>query len=70
MRDDDAKQKAARRAVRVAQKQYDRESDAAQRARQKAFTKAQKEGLSLRDIAEEIGSASLAGRPDHQRQIA
>jgi DNA-directed RNA polymerase specialized sigma24 family protein len=52
---DDAKHKAARRAVKAAQKQFDRESAAAQKARRKAFTQAQKEGLSLREIAEEVG---------------
>lgn len=45
----------ARKAVRAVQKQFDRESEAAQRARRKAFAQAQKEGLSLREIAEEIG---------------
>ncbi len=52
---DDAKRKAARKAVKTAQHQFDRESDAAQRARRKAFTKAQKAGLSLREIGEEVG---------------
>jgi hypothetical protein len=51
---DAAKQKA-RRAVRVAQAKFDGEQDAAQRARRKAFTKAQKAGLTLRDIAQEVG---------------
>lgn len=45
----------ARKAVRVAQKQFERESDAAQKARRKAFAQAQKEGLSLREIGDEIG---------------
>lgn len=45
----------ARKAVRAAQKQFERESDAAQKARRKAFTQAQKEGLSLREIGDEIG---------------
>jgi DNA-directed RNA polymerase specialized sigma24 family protein len=52
---DDAKRKAARRAVKAAQKQFARESSATQRARRKAFTKAQKEGLSLREIGDEVG---------------
>jgi DNA-directed RNA polymerase specialized sigma24 family protein len=52
---DDPKRKAARKAVKTAQRQFDRESAATQRARQKAFAKAQKEGLSLREIAEEVG---------------
>jgi len=45
----------ARKAVRVAQKQFERESDAAQRTRRKAFAQAQKEGLTLREIGEEVG---------------
>lgn len=45
----------ARKAVRAAQKQFERESDAAQKARRKAFAQAQKEGLSLREIGDEIG---------------
>lgn len=50
------KEKAeARKAVRAAQKQFERESDAAQRSRRKAFAQAQKEGLSLREIGEEVG---------------
>jgi DNA-directed RNA polymerase specialized sigma24 family protein len=52
---DDSKREAARKAVKVAQKQFDRESSATQRARRKAFTKAQKEGLSLREIGDEVG---------------
>ena len=45
----------ARKAVRAAQKQFERESDAAQKARRKAFAQAQREGLSLRAIGEEVG---------------
>jgi len=45
----------ARKAVRAAQRQFERESDAAQKARRKAFAQAQKEGLSLREIGDEIG---------------
>jgi len=45
----------ARKAVRAAQKQFERESDAAQKARRRAFAQAQKEGLSLREIGDEIG---------------
>jgi DNA-directed RNA polymerase specialized sigma24 family protein len=45
----------ARKAVRAAQKQFERESDAAQKARRKAFAQAQKKGLSLREIGEEVG---------------
>ncbi len=52
---DDSKRKAARKAVRAAQKQYERESSAADKARRKAFAQAQKEGLSLREIGEEVG---------------
>jgi len=51
---DDAKRKV-RQAVKAAQRQYDRESAAAQKARRAAFAKAQKEGLSLREISEEVG---------------
>jgi hypothetical protein len=51
----DAKLTAARRAVRAAQKQFERDSDAALRARRKAFADAQKAGLSLREIGEEVG---------------
>jgi DNA-directed RNA polymerase specialized sigma24 family protein len=52
----------ARQAVRAAQKQFERESDAAQRARRKAFAQAQKEGLSLREIGEEVGFTARASR--------
>jgi DNA-directed RNA polymerase specialized sigma24 family protein len=45
----------ARKAVRAAQKQFERQSAAAQKARRKAFTQAQKEGLSLREIGAEVG---------------
>ncbi|MFL5833346.1 MAG: hypothetical protein ACJ76B_05135 [Solirubrobacterales bacterium] len=45
----------ARKAVRAAQKQFQRESDAANKARRKAFAQAQKEGLSLREIGDEVG---------------
>jgi DNA-directed RNA polymerase specialized sigma24 family protein len=51
---DDPKRQA-RKAVRAAQKQYERESSAADKARRKAFAQAQKEGLSLREIGEEVG---------------
>jgi DNA-directed RNA polymerase specialized sigma24 family protein len=51
---DDPKREA-RKAVRAAQKQYERESSAADKARRKAFAQAQKEGLSLREIGEEVG---------------
>ncbi|HEX7278008.1 MAG TPA: hypothetical protein VF255_00155 [Solirubrobacterales bacterium] len=52
---DDSKRKAARKAVRAAQKQFERESSAADKTRRKAFAQAQKEGLSLREIGEEVG---------------
>jgi len=51
----DPKRKAARKEVRVAQKQFERERKDSQRARRQAFAKAQKAGLSLREIAEEAG---------------
>jgi DNA-directed RNA polymerase specialized sigma24 family protein len=52
---DDPKRKAALKAVRAAQKQFERESSAANKLRRKAFAQAQKEGLSLREIGEEVG---------------
>lgn len=52
---DDAKRMAARKAVKSAQRKFDRESAATQKARRQAFARAQKEGLSLREIAEEVG---------------
>ncbi|HKB51031.1 MAG TPA: hypothetical protein VKC63_06340 [Solirubrobacterales bacterium] len=52
---DDAKRKAARKAVEAAQKQFERDSKATRDARRKAFAKAQRDGLSLRDIGELIG---------------
>lgn len=52
---DDAKRRAAGKAVKAAQRQFDRESAATQKARRKAFAQAQKEGLTLREIGEEVG---------------
>lgn len=52
---EDSQRKAARKSVRDAQRRFDRESTKTQRARQKAFMDAQREGLSLREIAEEVG---------------
>ncbi len=52
---EDTRRSAARKAVRAAQQQFEQKSDAAQRARRKAFVQAQKEGLSLRAIGEEVG---------------
>lgn len=52
---DDPKRKAAGKAVKAAQKQFERDSKTAREARRKAFAQAQKEGLSLRDIGELVG---------------
>jgi DNA-directed RNA polymerase specialized sigma24 family protein len=52
---DDAKRKAVSKAVKAAQRQFERDSKAAREARRKAFAQAQKEGLSLRDIGELVG---------------
>lgn len=49
---DDLQRKAAAKAAKAAQKQFERDSEAARRARRKAFSKAQKAGLSLREIGE------------------
>lgn len=49
------KRQAASKAVKTAQKQYERDSKTAREARRKAFARAQKEGLSLRDIGELVG---------------
>lgn len=51
----DAAEQKARRAVRDAQAKFERDQGAVQDARRKAFADAQAAGLSLRDIAEEIG---------------
>jgi DNA-directed RNA polymerase specialized sigma24 family protein len=51
----DAAEQKARRAVRDAQAKFERDQSAVQDARRKAFADAQAAGLSLRDIAEEIG---------------
>lgn len=45
----------ARKAVRAAQEQFERDSKAARQARRKAFARAQKGGLSLREIGELVG---------------
>lgn len=52
---DSSKEQAARKAVRAAQKQFERESSTANKARRKAFAQAQEAGLSLREIGEEVG---------------
>jgi DNA-directed RNA polymerase specialized sigma24 family protein len=46
------KRDAAAKAVKSAQKQFERDSTAARQARRKAFARAQKDGLSLREIGE------------------
>lgn len=51
----DSKTQAAAKAVKVAQRQFERDSTAARAARRKAFAKAQKDGLSLREIGELVG---------------
>jgi len=51
----DAAEQKARRAVRDAQAKFERDQGAVQEARRKAFAEAQAAGLSLRDIAAEIG---------------
>ena len=50
----DPKQKA-REALRRAQVDYERDAEAVKEARRKAFADAQVAGLSLREIAEEVG---------------
>jgi DNA-directed RNA polymerase specialized sigma24 family protein len=44
-----------RASVRVAQERYEAEADAARQARREAFAKAQEDGLSLSEIAAEVG---------------
>jgi uncharacterized membrane protein len=44
-----------RAAVRAAQERYEEEVEAARQARRDAFTRAQDEGLSLSEIAAEVG---------------
>lgn len=50
----DPKEKA-RKAVRAAQKGFERDAEAVREARRKAFADALAAGLSLREIAEETG---------------
>lgn len=45
----------ARQAVRAAQDRFEHQTDAAQQARREAFARAQRAGLSLREISEEVG---------------
>lgn len=52
---DSAMRHAASKAVKAAQKQFERDSKAARDSRRKAFSKAQKDGLSLRDIGKLVG---------------
>jgi DNA-directed RNA polymerase specialized sigma24 family protein len=52
---DGPKRKAAAKAVKAAQGQFERDSKAAREDRRKAFAKAQKDGLSLREIGELVG---------------
>ena len=52
---DDAKRKAASKAVKAAQKRFERDSKAARETRRTAFSRAQKDGLSLREIGEMVG---------------
>lgn len=51
----DARHETALQAVRAAQEQFKRESGAAHAARRQAFAAAQANGLSLREIGEEVG---------------
>jgi hypothetical protein len=51
----DASNQKARRAVRAAQARFERDQDAAQKGRREAFAEAQKSGLTLREIGEEVG---------------
>ena len=50
----DSKQKA-REALRRARANYERDAEAAKEARRKALADAQAAGLSLREIADEVG---------------
>lgn len=50
----DAKSEKARRAVRAAQTKFKRAQDATRKERREAFADAQRAGLSLRDIGEEV----------------
>ena len=51
---DDSKH-ALRKAVRAAQERYESEAEAARLARREAFAEAQRGGLSLSEIAAEVG---------------
>jgi DNA-directed RNA polymerase specialized sigma24 family protein len=52
---DDRERKAALKAVRDAQKRFERDAEAVRETRRKAFADALAAGLSLREIAEETG---------------
>lgn len=52
---DDPKRRIARKAVREAQKRFERDAEDVREARRKAFADALAAGLSLREIAEETG---------------
>jgi DNA-directed RNA polymerase specialized sigma24 family protein len=47
--------KALRASVRAAQASYEADIEAAREGRREAFARAQEEGLSLREIAAEVG---------------
>ena len=51
---EDRKRQAARDAVQAAHERFARDSKAARDERRKAFAQAQKDGLSLREIAEVV----------------
>ncbi len=51
----DAKRGAARKSVREAQANFERDAEAVREARRTAFANALAAGLSLREIAEETG---------------
>jgi DNA-directed RNA polymerase specialized sigma24 family protein len=46
---------AVRKAVKAAQRQFERDSKVARRVRREAFAQAQQDGLSLREIGELVG---------------
>jgi hypothetical protein len=50
----EAKDEKARRTVRAAQAKFKRAQDATRKERREAFADAQRAGLSLRDIGEEV----------------
>lgn len=51
----DAQRLTALHAVRVAQRQFEEEAETAQHLRRAAFAQAQEQGLSLREIGEQVG---------------